>query len=615
MPAQPALRHTPLEPPEGERDRAQALSNQRRRANYGANPLVRLALANPALDASGAQAVRIASDDVLRERLLEALEREREAALIPEVEAYLEQAEDPDVRALLAEAWRRTGNLERGEREAERALRSHRSALTLLIAGRTRGATDPQAGLELLHEGLHQAETFSDAESCARFAASIATMLTRLGRYVAASDWAAWGLRGLEGMRPALRLCGLRAWVTARSLGGTVEGTDEALKELEHWIEDHSGAPPRLAGACALTRIDAWRARGESKRALETCVQGWNANQDRSLIGPIAHRLVHGLIETDRVAEALEVARQTLELVCGLPEIAQRQARLAEGMALSRHDPGRASGALEQVLVAARQTMHAPTLAQAGLYLARVQLGLGDARQARAALEVARPGLAQLSAAGRRLLAGSNGWDEVFALLEGREPTAHPVAARLELRFLGASEVRVDGRAIQLRRRFAEILSVLAMHPQGLSGEQLALGVYGEDGTLECLKTELSRLRAIVPIQTRPYRLGVSVRADFLDLEQLLSRGELEPAFALHQGPLLPDSDAPEIARTREHLEETMRRATLHSRDANLIVKLAERHGEDLALWQAALRALGKADPRHALASARVSQLRRAWGV
>ncbi len=603
IPRKPGFPRVPLESSGDTLTRLWAFSKERQRANH--NWAVTPQISKVPLTVRDRPNVSACAP------FLEALECEHEAILISILEAHPEQMEDPDVRALLAEATRRVGDLEFASHTAEQALRARRDAITLFVAGWVRGSSDPQAGLELLHEGLHGAETSSDAEWCVQFASAISTLLVRLGRYAAASDWALWAQRSIELVRPNLRWRTLRAWIVAQSLGGIVDGMAKALEELDGCAD----APPRLANACALTCMDAWRARGEAARALEAGMRAWNANRDRTRIGSIARRLVHGLLEAGRAPEALEVARQALELVNGLPQVMRHQARLAEGMAHVQYDPERASTVLEEVLTASVRTMHAPTLAQAGLYLARVRLALGDAGGARTALEVARPGLMQLSAAGRRLLAGPNGWDEVFALLEGREPTVRPAGARIELRFLGTSEMRTDGQALPLRRRFAEILAVLLMHPQGLSGEQLALAVYGEDGTLECLKTELSRLRALVPIQTRPYRLGVSVRADFLDFEQLLSRGELESAFALHKGPLLPDSDAPEIARTREHLEETLRRAAIRSRDANLILKLAEHDNDDLSLWQAALRALGRADPRRALADARVAQLRKIWAV
>jgi hypothetical protein len=185
----------------------------------------------------------------------------------------------------------------------------------------------------------------------------------------------------------------------------------------------------------------------------------------------------------------------------------------------------------------------------------------------------------------------------------------------LELRFLGAAEARLGGGAdlTPLRLRFAEIVASLAMHPAGLTLEQLALHVYGEDASLTLCKTEVSRLRRLVPVDNRPYRLGLPVKADFLELRELLRDGRLRDALHLYRGSLLPSSDALRINAERDDLDLALRAAVLASDDPEAVWLLAERMPDDLEVWEAATERLAHDDPRRFVAKARVARLEREW--
>lgn len=77
----------------------------------------------------------------------------------------------------------------------------------------------------------------------------------------------------------------------------------------------------------------------------------------------------------------------------------------------------------------------------------------------------------------------------------------------------------------------------------------------------------------------------------------------------------MPRSGAPLVVEYRGVLEETLRQTVLASSDAEALLLLAERLGDDLELWEAVLVALSKHDPRRALALARVKRLREEWEV
>lgn len=186
--------------------------------------------------------------------------------------------------------------------------------------------------------------------------------------------------------------------------------------------------------------------------------------------------------------------------------------------------------------------------------------------------------------------------------------------APLELRFLGQSKVLLGQKLFPIRLRFAELLTALALHPEGCTCEQLTLLVYGEGANPNCCKTELCRLRDQIPISSRPYRLETPFRADFLELRERLAAGRVEEAVALYQGPLLPSSEAPVVVEQRETLEEALRQAVLVCGEVDALWKLAGRLKDDLELWEKTLHSLGQRDPRWPIAYAHNARLSRDFG-
>jgi hypothetical protein len=217
-----------------------------------------------------------------------------------------------------------------------------------------------------------------------------------------------------------------------------------------------------------------------------------------------------------------------------------------------------------------------------------------------------RPSLTGLGKGGLVYLAGpESAFRELVAIFEQPQ-------APLALRFLGSREVRFAGRILKLRRRFAEILVALALHPEGLEPRRLALEVYGDRAVSTC-RADLARLRKLLPVGSDPPRLACEVRADFLELLQLLKAERLREALTLYKGPLLMCSDAPLIVEQRGILEEALRQAILASGDVEALLILAERLENDLELWEAAAERLPANDPRRALAAARARSLEADW--
>jgi hypothetical protein len=85
------------------------------------------------------------------------------------------------------------------------------------------------------------------------------------------------------------------------------------------------------------------------------------------------------------------------------------------------------------------------------------------------------------------------------------------------------------GPTVDLGVRQAEILALLALHPAGLTCEQLTLELYGEEGNRISTRAQISRLRrALGPLlAARPYRLLADVNADFPAVERLVRDGDV----------------------------------------------------------------------------------------
>jgi hypothetical protein len=167
-----------------------------------------------------------------------------------------------------------------------------------------------------------------------------------------------------------------------------------------------------------------------------------------------------------------------------------------------------------------------------------------------------------------------------------------------------------------LSDRQLDFLLVLLSSPKGLSLQEVALRVYGDRAVLGTVKALISRLRGTIPVESRPYRLAVRYRADFLELLEHLKHGRVRHALNLYKGPLLPESESPAVVEMREHIDEALRQAVLESGDAEAMIELANRTGSgDLELLETALEYVPHNDPQSPLLRARIRQVRRDWEV
>ncbi len=196
-----------------------------------------------------------------------------------------------------------------------------------------------------------------------------------------------------------------------------------------------------------------------------------------------------------------------------------------------------------------------------------------------------------------------------------RSSVCAPPRLRLELLGHDPSAQLGDGRRERALRSL-ELLAVLAMHPEGMTTEQLALALYGERGKAVTVRAQVHRVRMYLgagAVATHPYRLNLALDGDWLEVRGLVADGRPHEALRAYSAPLLPASDAPEIVETRRMLEESLRRSILTTADPGLLSQwLAHPAGaDDLAAARALVAVLPCGDPRRAAATATAAAVAR----
>ena len=147
-----------------------------------------------------------------------------------------------------------------------------------------------------------------------------------------------------------------------------------------------------------------------------------------------------------------------------------------------------------------------------------------------------------------------------IARLIEHELAANPGLTRPELAItaMGEPTVRLDGVPVGLTRRQVEILTLLALHPDGLTLVELQEQLFGDRPLSPAtVKAEVSRLRASIGrgIGSRPYRITLAYHLDASTALDALGRDDLETALRLYRGPLLPTSDSPALTQLRHHID------------------------------------------------------------
>ncbi len=196
----------------------------------------------------------------------------------------------------------------------------------------------------------------------------------------------------------------------------------------------------------------------------------------------------------------------------------------------------------------------------------------------------------------------------------GEESDAQAIGAGLVLRLLGTAEAHVDGLRLLLNRRQTEILALLALHPEGLSLDQLHAMLYGDHAvTFSTLKAEVSHLRHALGgrLASRPYRLLMPITTDVDHVLALLRRGDVAAAVEAYGGDLLPRTDSPALVEMGEYLAVAVREALLADPIPDAVLRYSELAPYDAEVLEVCLTALaafgGPAHPATPLVKARLA--------
>ncbi|PFG19181.1 GAF domain-containing protein [Serinibacter salmoneus] len=159
----------------------------------------------------------------------------------------------------------------------------------------------------------------------------------------------------------------------------------------------------------------------------------------------------------------------------------------------------------------------------------------------------------------------------------GSGSAAEPGAPTARLQVLAHRRaLRLPDGERTLSPRHAEIVLLLAEHPEGMTAEEVAVALAEHDLSVVTVRAEVSRLRRVAPDLLRegsPYRLRGAVRTDVAAVRQSLRAGDLAGALATYPGPVLPASRAPGVETIREALEGDLRAAVLASTDPHAVAR------------------------------------------
>ncbi len=181
-------------------------------------------------------------------------------------------------------------------------------------------------------------------------------------------------------------------------------------------------------------------------------------------------------------------------------------------------------------------------------------------------------------------------------------------------------QVQLDGQTLRLSPRHSELLVLLAAHPEGLSGDELAVELYAGDVNTSTVRAEMTRLRGLLGddvLPSRPYRLRVTPECDWLQVDALIDAGRIGEAIRAYQGPLLPHSDAPGVVARRERLERDLRSAVFASNELDLMTAWTRARwgADDVQMWQRQAGLLPGNSPLLPLVHGEVRRLNRELGI
>lgn len=175
---------------------------------------------------------------------------------------------------------------------------------------------------------------------------------------------------------------------------------------------------------------------------------------------------------------------------------------------------------------------------------------------------------------------------------------------QLYIRAFGVPQVLFNGKAMLLTPRQIEILTILALCPQGMTLDTLHQSLYGERKvSMGTLKAEMSQLRDLLGgmLGSRPYRILAHIEADFLQAEQALDTAYTETALKLCSGVLLPKTESPFLCAWRDCLESRLSSAIFKANETDMLFKHVARYPEAIDAVERLIELTPNGHPAHQL--------------
>lgn len=173
---------------------------------------------------------------------------------------------------------------------------------------------------------------------------------------------------------------------------------------------------------------------------------------------------------------------------------------------------------------------------------------------------------------------------------------------QLYIRAFSASQVLFNGKVLVMTPRQIEILTILALCPQGMTLDTLHQALYGERKvSIGTLKAEMSQLRDVLGgmLGSRPYRILANVEADFLLAEQALDAGYTESALKLCSGVFLAKTESPFLCAWRDCLESRLSDAIFKANETDVLLRHVARFPEAIDAVERLIELMPKHHPIH----------------
>ncbi|NNH71305.1 transcriptional regulator [Nocardia uniformis] len=195
-----------------------------------------------------------------------------------------------------------------------------------------------------------------------------------------------------------------------------------------------------------------------------------------------------------------------------------------------------------------------------------------------------------------------------------------PATARLQVLGSGRPILIRGEERIRLSQRHAEILLLLADHPEGLSSDHLAMLLDESELDPVTVRAEMSRVRKILGadgLGSRPYRVLMDLETDVGEVRRALARGDAAAALRAYPGPILPRSLAPGIGELRSELHGRLRATLLAVGDRRLLARWTSSVDgrDDVSAWSAYLASLDRNSSTYAQVEAQLALLDHKLGI